>query len=430
MKDLYIKLTRERSPEFQQMTKIYIDNGYKQVSKSCLNKKGIYHLQQMFENYNYFKSKGKNVLCPTKLQNDVLIFDYLQGRSLCNQLLECITQKKRDKFIQILFEYKKFVYNFGDDKEILTLSEDFVKVFGNVHLSQKIGARHLNIDLVFENLIERNNQYLAIDYEWIFNFVIPYEFVFYRAIYGLFSRYSKEVKNFIEIGTLYNLFEITQEDIKNFEIMDRNFLSYVYGKKYNYDLILLNYKKEGFKVKELFAETMKRGSVIAQLYIDTGTGFNPKQCVEQKISFTENKKVEFDFALDDMVKNVRFDPSLNAVMIYIDSIVGITKDEQKFTIEEYTSNASFVIENYLFFKKDDPQIMIQNVEKFRRIIINIIYITQDMFEMDEKLDNKLLKDNYTKELEKNERLIKSNKDLQKMNNIYIDMINELRKNRQ
>ena len=131
-----------------------------------------------------------------------------------------------------------------------------------------------------------------------------------------------------------------------------------------------------------------------------------------------------------MVKNVRFDPSLNAVMIYIDSIVGITKDEQKFTIEEYTSNASFVIENYLFFKKDDPQIMIQNVEKFRRIIINIIYITQDMFEMDEKLDNKLLKDNYTKELEKNERLIKSNKDLQKMNNIYIDMINELRKNRQ
>lgn len=420
MKTIYTKMSKDRDPKFQQMTKIYLVEGERKVCKYSLSKEGQMHIENMYKNYTYFQSIRKNLLCPTEYKEMKLEFTYLTGKSLCNKLLDCVENENKEAFVALLYEFKNYVYNFGDRKELFQISDEYKLVFGDVIPQQTIGAKHLNIDLIFENLIDMDNKYITIDYEWIFDFVIPYEFVYYRAIYSFFVRYSKNVLGFIDIGTVYDLFGITDEDIKIFQQMDQNFLSYVYGKKYNYNLILSNYKKQAFDVKSKF----RKNSLYTQLYYDLGEGFKSEFCLDKEIDVQDNDVIEIDYILPENVKAIRFDPSLSIISLYLYGIFVEDSNCSIITKNNITSNADVEINGYFEFHHNDSQIIISDLHDLKNIKIKFKFLSDNYDDIEHqnplysliKYKNNDI-NNLENELEKNRKLLM----------IYKEIIKELRK---
>jgi len=146
---------------------------------------------------------------------------------------------------------------------------------------------------------------------------------------------------------------------------------------------------------------------IAQVYIDTGFGFNEKQLVSQ-IILGDEKRLEFDLNGIKDIKAVRFDPINEYCVLHINSIVVIANNKTSYAVKKWETNCCYEEENNFIFTSNDPQ-LIFNVHEglVHKIIINLEYIAvgKDAFPYILKYTDKLLTQKYTKEIEAKERYI-------------------------
>ena len=139
-----------------------------------------------------------------------------------------------DKLIKI----KEKLYKIKDEKNF-SISRDFIEIFGNIDFKEELeGITPANIDFIGSNLIvdkENQNFFNIIDYEWVFNFSVPINYIIYRMV----LYYGNENTN----PKIFNLERILEKlDIKKIEIekydkMNKNFTNYVLQNEYFlYDL--------------------------------------------------------------------------------------------------------------------------------------------------------------------------------------------------
>ena len=136
-------------------------------------------------------------------------------------------------------------------------TEDFLEVF---KVSSKVKFHchdKTNLDIIFSNLFVIENELVAIDYEWLFNFPIPLEYLLFRVI----SHHRKINPLFREFITEKEVFNHFNLDTKNFELFKKweyNFLDSVFLKfKMPYNKSL-DYKKNISKLQN----TIKRQKKI------------------------------------------------------------------------------------------------------------------------------------------------------------------------
>ena len=123
------------------------------------------------------------------------------------------------------------------------VSDGFRKVFGDRYPSNQKSLKYTNVDLTFSNLkLTPDNELYSFDYEWVFDFLIPYEFVIWYSANQLYEKYRAYLKNRISKEAFLTGVGITKENIPIYENMDWKFGRYVSGKngEKNY---LLNYRK-------------------------------------------------------------------------------------------------------------------------------------------------------------------------------------------
>ncbi|MCR5581541.1 MAG: hypothetical protein K6F66_08115, partial [Pseudobutyrivibrio sp.] len=61
-------------------------------------------------------------------------------------------------------------------------SPEFEEVFGQVDMPRGVlAARYVDVDLIFDNIIKTDKGWEIIDYEWTFDFLVPINYIFYRA---------------------------------------------------------------------------------------------------------------------------------------------------------------------------------------------------------------------------------------------------------
>ena len=95
---------------------------------------------------------------------------------------------------------------------------------------------------------------------------------------------------------------------------------------------------------------------VAELYFDTGLGFQPGQTKKQVV-FMDTKEIEFDLSNFSGIKKLRFDPINSPACIHLKSMHLLTDDGSWHEIVQYESNARIRKENSLIFQTHDPQIM-------------------------------------------------------------------------
>jgi len=358
LKKIYSKITKERQKQFQIETYITQDGDEKQVVKKALTPECIEHIQGMQRYYE--KHRSANFLCPSRMISEKEVaFEFLQGKSLCNEMLEALAQRTEAKFISYLRIYDEIIrQNVQVVKGSFMAENGFEEIFGNVAFEDEIEyATGLNIDMAFDNIIrdESDGSYKIIDYEWVFPFNIPIKFVIYRAVLAFYTRNASAMKDIIDLGEIYGCFDITDSETIIFDHMNEAFNAYVYGGQDGYNSSIIAYKKEVYDVKKLLPEE----NLFLQVFLNDVTKYLEGRAITNHV-IGKRVKMDIPFEFTQKVSEIRVDPLNVSCVLKNLQVKVVTKENDEYEIKEYQHNAIITKDNDFIFVSEDPQLIFQN----------------------------------------------------------------------
>lgn len=284
----YIKLNWDRAERFQIST-ILKSNGT--VEKYALSQAAKEHIKNLYENQKLNPGKGITNL-KGEYVSDKLVYPFLEAESLDMLLTKEIERKNKENIISIFthFYYKLFE---GTEETDRYQTDQFVKVFGEEANHKKYHcAAPMNIDLICDNVFCMSNRYEVIDCEWIFPFLIPVEFVIWRAINELYSKHQ-ELSELIERNEFMALFSIDMIDEKVFLEWSSHF-AYEYVKSDSVRTIAqeeiplsLSNLYEGY-LKRDFDSYMNSALLNKQFECDRGNGFENQSILQAEMYHDRN----------------------------------------------------------------------------------------------------------------------------------------------
>ena len=182
---LYEKLSNERAPQFNIVTDIVDRDGTKLVIKRPYSKEANDHIHRVFGAY-----QG---LCQTlqgsafKVNDSRLVGDTIESQFLTGKHID---RSQSESFVKAIKDA------YMSHASFFTLTQGFAEVFGQVDLPKNtLAAPFVDIDLIFDNIIDTEDGWQIIDYEWTFDFPIPINYIYYRAI-----KYSDLDGSLVEIS--------------------------------------------------------------------------------------------------------------------------------------------------------------------------------------------------------------------------------------
>lgn len=249
---IFSKYSDSRDNEYKIRTSILIDKrGNKKVEKIPLNKKSINHIEKIYNNYTILKSQYENsdfhLETCRKLDNKIE-FDYIEGKTFVEILNEEFDKNGLEAVIERIKELKEKLYKLSNNEKF-EISEEFKKVFGSVKLDEnKKCIKPANIDFIGTNLIYSNGKFHIIDYEWVFNFYIPIDYIVYRTIF--YYQDENVYKNKINLRKILEKLEISVQEEEKYYKMELQFDKYVRSKEYILEKLYTRFKMRKISVEK------------------------------------------------------------------------------------------------------------------------------------------------------------------------------------
>lgn len=358
---IYSKYSNERANKFKIRTDILEDlDGNRFVQKVALTPEAQAHIDNIYNNYNVLSQiyRGSK-LCINKCHKagESLEFEYIYGKTLVEELDELLFQENYIGLFERINQYVSLI-QVGLEKRKFELTEDFISVFGNVQLSPSIEAAEINnIDFIFNNIIV-GKQWYAIDYEWTFNFPVPFNYIIYRAIRSYI--YESHKRNKLKSLGLYKLLGIADDEIALYDNMEKNFQDYVSRDFKPLYSIYGHTTKTNINVEQILEEQERNFfKNTIQIFFDYGQGFSEESSYKILPSLNENGNNLLEIDIKPSVKKVRVDPANSESIVIINSIVGYTT---KYYDIDYYTNGIKLNNTTVLFTNNDPQIVFENIE--------------------------------------------------------------------
>ena len=364
MEKIYSKFTKDRVRKFQIETYIAVEEDHRYVAKRALNTEAVNHIAKMYQFYEERKNRG--LYCGSSLpKTGTICFDYLIGKSLCKEMLQALSDKDETSFLSYLSIYKEILKECQEHVEKVdgaeNLSEEFSQVFGQWNFpNPMLCSKNLDIDLTFDNIIHEKEPdcYKIIDYEWFFPFPVPIKYVIYRAVFAFHFKYASMMQDIIELKQMYEIFDISEEEITVFEEMNAHFNAYVYG-TYGMNQVYEKYKKEVYNVRKLLPEE----NLFLQIFVNDGTEYREDMATTV---FLDTKQVDVTIPIKEQEEPkeqsliYRVDPLNVSCVLKNVKVDVIFEDGESAKVREYDHNAIRFSDNCMAFPTEDPQILIKN----------------------------------------------------------------------
>lgn len=358
-KIIFSKFSTERLEKYRLRTDILVEeDGTCYVRKVPASVASRDHISHMKDNYEILKGLFQNSFIQynvCSMKQGELCFEYLDGDNLNDLLIQNMKTGNRQevcRLMDLFFEELRQVY----PVEPFTPSKEFEEIFGEIpgkYLSE--GAKYLNIDMIFPNVIIKDGIWNVFDYEWVFDFFIPLGYVIYRVIHQLA----------IDCGAFDSAFEdelmarygILEEDRVVYLQMEASFQAYVRGQQQGIDnLAHIWNTKYNMSVKKLL------NVLTYQVYFDYGDGFSEKNSYRVEYENTLEAPVPVTIQIPEHAVAVRLDPCDEACMMYVEELYGVTEKGKQVTLP-FQMNGKQTKKKGFLFKQKDPMICFEIPDK-------------------------------------------------------------------
>lgn len=301
---LYAKMNSQRKEEFRIATIIYQGED-KYVVKKPLNQKAVPHIEKIASK-SRMNTMEELLNLPGKYQNGVIRYEFLKDENLDTRLCRLAEQGKREQILENIKEIRDILKSHA--QEVPYQTANFEKIFGNAK-SEKETAYTVcpaNIDCICDNIICRQDGYVLIDGEWIFDVAVPVDFIVWRLVNELYTQHKNLLDQLMVREEIFEALEIPERECTVYEQWAKYFAEeYVGGNplaEYGADVRKLD-------LQELVKIAESRKGIECAVFFDTGNGFSAIDCYKEYLC-QQSGDFQVTFQLDRYatIKNLRFDP--------------------------------------------------------------------------------------------------------------------------
>ncbi len=360
MKTLYSKYSNERRKEFSIKTVIAETNGLREVIKypACHVSRG--HIERLVSSgnkINGFLGESGFRSAPCREKNGGVSFDFIEGKTLEEFFEELCDNGRVEEVYRYMAEFKKRLM---ENSHVVSFKpcDEFKHIFGALNTDKELHAADFScLDLVFGNIIIRENEIYIIDYEWCFDFQIPVEYIVYRAINNYIVLNQREAL----FKDIYEYIDIDEELRSIFDGFEKGFQSYVRGNA----VVLRDFYEENRKdyyPLENILEFINPNEKI-QIYYSMGGDFCEIEGLKK--NYRSETRLEIDIPVYEGVRTIRLDPSDNGCVVIMENVYA-TGEEPDYR-PEIISNG-YEREGIFFFGENDPQLHFINLKEGTKLI--------------------------------------------------------------
>lgn len=370
----YVKFSNERSRQFNIHTVISVaQDGKHTVWKNACAKESVAHVEKMRQYYEQNKERTTIMeLAPCKEGREPgqLSFEFVVGQTLAAQLDAIIRWNRQENgslseqgFGEIRNCLIAYVKLMGRDMEQTSWkrTREFEEIFGKVELpSDTIALTNVNIDMIPDNILFTEDGVIRIiDYEWVFDMPIPYQYVLYRAIHYYVN--SNPNRMLLDEYRLYEELEITKEFLVIARQMEKNFQEYI--RKGHQTLAMLHQEicGEVFDGQELFEQKQRQmNDQVVQIYLDKGKGFLESESIVE-LATRGKELVNLMIPVTENTSAVRIDPSHTSCFVTVNELY--VRTERGYKEVSFTSNGVELDRTHILFCAEDPQLILGELPK-------------------------------------------------------------------
>lgn len=355
-KTIYTKFSEGRRKEYSVCTSIIEELGEKKILKKAQFDCGHKHLEHMLSYYLNCENKidNKNVkYCKcSRLDSGTIVFDYIDGVSYAEKIIESAQKQDYDKIIELLQDIKTMIY--GSVEHVPFQRNDvFKEIFGDIEIDEAmIFGNQVNVDLIAENIISKDMVNYIIDYEWILDCIIPLDFVFFRCVMHNME-IAKLGVDFQE--RIYEHFQITKEQRDIYTMMEFRFQKHIKGESYSLEELYNEMPNECYRLQyQDWGSALNKCSVYVAEQSE-------KQMLCQKIQFSD----EFEICIDvSGINQIELHLLECNGIIKLKSLFGYSSELKKENIDYHTNADLVICEDYYFY---DKPVMTCNCEHYDQI---------------------------------------------------------------
>lgn len=230
-KIIYSKCSTERRNEYKIITSIWEEDGQFVVEKRAQNPEAEAYVERMaeFPQKHPYLTEGVAVVPCKKIGTGRVQFPYIEGIRLDEQISAHAKNQQWEALYQDLELLREIIINVKNKQTFVT-SPFFEELFGEYsQLAGVEAVRGCSLDMVASNIILADKIYI-IDYEWVFDCLIPLKFILFRSILlnGVLNTLPEEMKQ-----RVMGLMDITEEEQAVFYQMEVHLQRYISGQTLN-----------------------------------------------------------------------------------------------------------------------------------------------------------------------------------------------------
>jgi 2-polyprenyl-3-methyl-5-hydroxy-6-metoxy-1,4-benzoquinol methylase len=224
----FSRYNRLRKKQYRMKTCIAADGG--RVIKSALHKDAACNIETLLQNEKKWKGTLPGIAYVSgEIINGQYQTSYIEGTNLDVSFYR-YRHSAKEMIEKIRCLIQEYLLPEEEQKVPFTMTEGFARVFGEQAPSGEYSLPVTNADLIFSNFkLDPSGKLVNFDYEWVFDFPIPYEYVLWRAVYQLYDKFAAYLRPQMSKDEFVTKAGIKREHLQVYQKMERKFGEYVCG---------------------------------------------------------------------------------------------------------------------------------------------------------------------------------------------------------
>lgn len=228
----YCRYNRLRKKQYRMKTCIVKEGSCRKVIKSALHQEAQNHIAALLQN----EKKWKGTLSGIDYIDGEIVDGQYQTPYVVGMNLDVYFYRYRHSAEVMIEKLERLIQEYlmpeEDQKLPFVMTEEFVCVFGDQAPEGEYSLSVTNADLIFSNFkISETGRLVNFDYEWVFTFPIPHEYVLWRAVYQLYDKFAAYLRPQISKEEFVIKAGIKKGHLPVYQRMERKFGEYVCGEK-------------------------------------------------------------------------------------------------------------------------------------------------------------------------------------------------------